>query len=93
MALRGKRKRVGSVREVAELGGIDVSIVDLSVIDSGDNTRHMKIGTSSELIAFVQRIRRSGLTIFDDGQKTGLLDSGAAVLQGATGLILQPLAN
>ena len=92
-ALRGDRRRVGSVRSAAELGGIDVSVVDLSAIDSGDGTRHMKIGTSPELIAFVQRIRRSGVAIFDDGQKTGLLDAGAVVLQGATGVILQPLAN
>lgn len=88
--IRGEKRRVGSVRSAAELGGLDVSVLDLSAIGSDDAARHLKVGSSPEVIALVQRIRNSGVSIFDDGQKTGLLDGGAAILQGTTGAILQP---
>jgi esterase/lipase superfamily enzyme len=88
--IRGEKRRVGSVRSAAELGGLDVSVVDLSAIGSDDAARHLKVGSSPEVIALVQQIRNSGVSIFDDGQKTGLLDGSAAILQGATGAILRP---
>ncbi len=78
------------LRSAAELGGLDVGVVDLGAIGSDDAARHLKVGSSPEVIALVQRIRNSGVSIFDDGQKTGLLDGSAAILQGATGAILRP---
>jgi esterase/lipase superfamily enzyme len=92
-AIRGESVRVGSVRTTGELGNIDVSIIDLSDIESEGDGGHMKVGSSPELIAFIQRIRESGITIFDDGQKVGLLDQGAVLLQGTTGVILKPLGK
>jgi esterase/lipase superfamily enzyme len=91
--VRGERKRVGQVRTKEELGGIDVAIIDLSGIKSSGGADHLKIGTSPELIAFIQRIRKSGVAIFDDGQKVGILDQGAALIQNATGVILSPLGQ
>lgn len=91
--VRSESKRLGAVRSTAELGGLDVRIVDLSALDSDDATGHLKVGSSPEIIAFIQRIRDSGVAIFDDGQKSGILDHGAVFVQGATGLILNPLAN
>jgi esterase/lipase superfamily enzyme len=91
--LRGERDRLGSIRSTAELGGLDVSVVDVSAIDSDDATGHLKVGTSPELIAFIQRIRRSGVAIFEDDQKVGLLDQGAVLVQGATGIVLRPIAR
>lgn len=54
---------------------------------------HMKVGTSPDVIAFVQRIRDSGAAIFDDGQKVGLLEQGGALIQGATGVLINPITN
>lgn len=93
--IRGERKgsRVGQVRSTEELGGLDVGIVDLSEIESSGGADHLKVGTSPALIAFVQRIRAAGIAIFDDGQKVGLLDKGAVLIQGASGVIINPQAQ
>jgi esterase/lipase superfamily enzyme len=92
-AIRGDSARVGSVRTVKDLGNVEVTIVDLSEIESEGDGGHMKVATSPELIAFIQRIRASGIAIFDDKQKVGLLDHGAVLLQGTTGVILKPLGQ
>lgn len=89
--LRGEQDRVGSVRDARELGGLDVSIIDLSAIKPDDFLGHMKVASSPELINYIQQLRASGTSIFDDEQKTGLFGQGARVLQGATGIILRPL--
>lgn len=89
--IRGESHRVGNVRSTTELGGLDVGILDLSDVESGDATGHLKVGTSPELIALIQRIRQSGVAIFDDGQKIGLLDAGAIIVEDAAGLVLKPI--
>lgn len=91
--IRGEGNRVGSVRTKAELGNLDVTIIDLSEIESDDMAGHLKVGSSPELIAFVQQIRRKGVAIFDDDQKVGILDQGGVLIQGATGLAVHPLVN
>lgn len=91
--IRGESERVGSVRSKADLGGLDVVVVDLSQIDSDDMAGHLKVGTSPEVIAFVQRLRESGTAIFDDDQKVGILEQGGALMQSATGVILSPITN
>lgn len=91
--IRGQRKRVGQVRSTDELGGLDVAVIDLSEIKSTGKADHMKVGTSPELIAFIQSIQASGVAIFDDGQKAGLFDHGAVLFQGATGVVINSLAQ
>ncbi|MBN2629913.1 MAG: alpha/beta hydrolase [Rhodobacteraceae bacterium] len=91
--IRGESQRVGSVRSNAELGGLDVAVVDLSQIKSDDMAGHLKVGTSPELIAFVRQVRDSGIGIFDDQQKVGLLEQGGVLVQSATGVIVSPITN
>jgi esterase/lipase superfamily enzyme len=91
--IRGESDRVGSVRSKADLGGLDVAVIDLSQIDSDDMAGHLKVGTSPEVIAFVQQLRKSGTAIFDDDQKVGILEQGGALMQSATGVILSPITN
>lgn len=88
--LRGESRRVGSVSTREELGGLDVGIIDLSAVNPGEITGHLKVGSSPELIALIRRMRQSQATIF--GREGGLLDAGATVLQGAAGLVLAPLS-
>ncbi len=86
--LRGESKRVGTVSTREELGNLDVSIIDLSDIDSKGDGGHLKVGSSPELIEFIRRIRDSGVSIFEDNQKVGLFDRGAVLLQTATGIVV-----
>jgi len=80
-------------RATAELGGLDVAIIDLSEIESEDMAGHLKLGSSPELIAFARNIRQKGAAIFDDDQKVGILEEGGVLIQGATGVVLNPLVN
>jgi esterase/lipase superfamily enzyme len=91
--IRGESLRVGSVRSNAELGGLDVAVIDLSQIKSDDMAGHLKVGTSPELIAFVRQLRESGIGIFDDEQKVGILEQGGVLIQSATGVIVGPITN
>lgn len=88
--LRGESRRVGNVYNREELGGLDVSIIDLSAVNPGEITGHLKVGSSPELISLVRAMRRRQGTIF--GQESGVLTTGATVLQGAAGLVLAPLS-
>ena len=88
--LRGESRRVGNVYTREELGGLDVGIIDLSAVNPGEITGHLKVGSSPELIALVRRMRQRQATLF--GGEAGLLDAGATVLQGAAGLVLAPLS-
>ncbi|MCZ0964374.1 alpha/beta hydrolase [Paracoccus benzoatiresistens] len=88
--LRGATRRVGSTYTREELGGLDVGIIDLSAVNPGEITGHLKVGSSPELIALVRRMRQRQATLF--GREAGLLDAGATVLQGAAGLVLAPLS-
>jgi hypothetical protein len=45
------------------------------------------------LIAFVRRMRNSGIGIFDDDRKVGILEQGGVLIQGATSVIVNPIAN
>ncbi|SNX69021.1 esterase/lipase superfamily enzyme [Cereibacter ovatus] len=87
--LRGKARRVGNVQTREELGGLDVGIIDLSAVDPGEITGHLKVGSSPDLIALVRRIRQGHHSLF--GRNAVLFDEGATVLQGTAGLVLAPL--
>jgi esterase/lipase superfamily enzyme len=89
--LRGQQDRLGSIRSEAELGGIDVGVLDLSSIESGDSLGHFKAGTS-EVIAFVRSLHESGQEVFQ-GRQPGLLESGATMIQQGADVLVEPLAT
>ncbi len=91
--IRGESDRVGSVRSKADLGGLDVTIIDLSEIETDAADSHLKVGSSPELIAFVQRLRASGTAIFEDDQRVGLVQHGGVLIQSAVGVVVNPLLN
>lgn len=89
--IRGNQRRVGNIKSASDLGTLNVSIIDVSDVKAGDVTGHFKVGSSPELIKFIQRIRRSGVSIFDDGQKIGLFDMGAILVQDGNGILMKPM--
>jgi esterase/lipase superfamily enzyme len=91
--LRSGQYRLGSIRSQAELGGLDVAVIDLSSVRSGDPMRHFKAGTSPELIEFVRGIDAAGLEVFEAGHGRGVIGGSVAILQIGTGVVLEPLAG
>ena len=83
--LRGEQARLGSIRSQADLGGLDVAIMNLSSIRSEDMTGHFKAGALPELIRFVRKLDATGLDIFESGKGPGVIGGSVVILQTSTG--------
>ena len=91
--LRSEGERLGSIHSAAELGGLDVGVVDLSAVKSVDPLGHFKSGTSPEIIEFVRRLRASGGEVFAQDGQSGLIDTSVSVVQEGTDILVAPLAS
>lgn len=91
--IRGDEKRLGAVRSNAELGGLDVAIVDLSAIESSDSMGHLKSATTPAVIEFINGLRASGVNIFSQGTQPGLIESSVALVQSGTNIIVAPVVS
>lgn len=57
--IRGEHDRLGSVRDEAELGGLPVTIYDISEVEAGDPLDHFAAATSPALLALFRNLRHS----------------------------------
>ena len=86
--LRGQGDRVGDIKNLSELGGLNVTVFDLSSVKSGDPLKHFKIGSSPEILAFLKRLNQSGHGVLSSGATGRVVQVDAATLQAATGVTL-----
>lgn len=91
--LRGQKARLGSINSVNDLGGLDVTVVDLSAIESEDMTGHLKSGTSPEVIAMVQALREQGLGVLSSNEQPGLIGASVGLFRVGTDQLIAPLAS
>ena len=89
--LRGEHERLGSIKSADELGGLPVTVVDLSAVKSTDTLGHFKAGTSPNVIAFVNALHKSGVGVFNEGKRRGLIEGSVAIVQQGTDILLAPL--
>ena len=87
--LRGEQDRLGSIQSAEELGGLDVGVIDLTNVKSGDRLGHFKVGTSPEVIEFVRGLHESGQEVFS-GKQAGLIGSSAALAQQGGSVTVAP---
>jgi esterase/lipase superfamily enzyme len=85
--------RLGDIRSVDELGGLDVTVIDISAVRSEDLLGHFKEATSPALISFVQGLHGTGLEALVEDQQMGLGERGAALIQKGAAIISAPLAG
>jgi esterase/lipase superfamily enzyme len=90
--LRGEKDRLGSVRDTAELGGLDVAVIDLTEVRSTDLLGHLKEGTSPALISFIDSLTGDGVDAFDGTVPSALLQGGVSLIQQGANIITAPLA-
>jgi esterase/lipase superfamily enzyme len=90
--LRGEGERLGSINSVDDLGGLDVTVLDLSNVESTDNFGHFKEATSPAVIAWVKALQATGIGVYDEGKRPGLLEGSAALIQQGTDIVVAPLA-
>ena len=89
--LRGERSRLGSINSADELGGLPVTVIDLSAVESPDALGHFKAGTSPSVVAVVSALHKSGGGVFNQGKQRGLIEGSVAVVQQGTDILLAPL--
>lgn len=91
--LRGEKDRVGSIRSPAELGGLDVTVIDLTNVASVDAMGHLKEAESPAVIEFAQKLRTKGVVPFDTGGDGAFLRGGISLVQQGAAVVLQPLVQ
>lgn len=57
--VRGEHDRLGSIRDEAELGGLPVTIYDITEVEAGDPLDHFAAATSPALLALFRNLRHS----------------------------------
>ena len=68
-----------------------MTVVDLSAVKSTDTLGHFKAGTSPNVIAFVNALHKSGVGVFNEGKRRGLIEGSVAIVQQGTDILLAPL--
>jgi esterase/lipase superfamily enzyme len=91
-ALRGTGDRLGSVQSAAELGGLDVTVIDLTEVRSTDWLGHLKEAESPALIAFLDGLAQRGVDTFGGALAGPMAEGGLSLIQQGTQIVVAPLA-
>ena len=89
--LNGHEDRLGTIRAIDEVAGLDVTVIDLT--GAGDAASgHLAAATSPTMISFLRRTEamRRGIADSTSGQ-TGLLPGTVLLAQDATAVMLAPV--
>lgn len=88
--LTGQTDRLGNVTDVAELGNLDVLLLDTTAFSTGAG--HFNVGNSPALISVLSRIGDVDTVLASDqAERTGLLPGAVLTVQGATQIVLSPV--
>jgi esterase/lipase superfamily enzyme len=90
--IRGERDRLGSIRSADELGGLDVTLVDISTVDAGGGLGHFAVARSPELIELLRGFREQGLDLIGTERRPGVIEGSAALIQQGTDIFLRPFS-
>jgi len=89
--LTGEADRLGNLTDVAELGDLDVTLLDTTAFSTGAG--HFNVGNSPALLALLGRIGDvDSVLAADQSARTGLLPGAVLTVQGATQIVLYPVA-
>ena len=58
--VRGQRDRLGSIADVAEVGDLDITVIDVSGVDSADPLGHETVATSPVMISLIRGLSAYG---------------------------------
>ncbi len=89
--LTGEADRLGNLTDVAALGDLDVTLLDTTAFSTGSG--HFNVGNSPALLALLGRIGDvDAVLAADQSARTGLLPGAVLTVQGATRIVLYPVA-
>jgi len=88
--ITGQADRLGNVRDIAELGNLDVVLLDTTAFSTGAG--HFNVANSPALISILSRIGDVDTVLAaDQASRTGLLSGAVLTVQGATQIVLSPV--
>lgn len=89
--LTGEADRLGNLTDVAALGDLDVTLLDTTAFSTG--VGHFNVGNSPALLALLGRIGDvDAVLAAEQSARTGLLPGAVLTVQGATQIVLYPVA-
>ena len=87
----GETNRLGNLRDVKELAGLDVTLLEVGAFSTGAG--HFTAGNSPALIRLLNRVGEIESAFdYDRVSRVGLLPGAVLTVQGATRIILSPVA-
>lgn len=94
-ALRGTGARLGSLTDESQLGGLPVTVIDLSDVSGNeDSLNHFKVATSPMMISVMRGMSTYGTRVFADAARDpGLIGGGLGLVQEVTSIALAPAAE
>lgn len=88
--ITGQSDRLGNLRDVSELGGLHVLLLDTTAYSTGAG--HFNVGNSPALISILGRIGDVDTVLAaEQTARTGLLPGAVLTVQGATQIVLAPV--
>lgn len=89
--LTGEGQRLGNVKDLSEIGNLDVTLIDTSAYSVG--TGHFNVGNSPTLIALLGRVGQIDRALTLDSRRSGLLPGVVLTIRNATEIILTPVTT
>ncbi len=93
--LRGDSERLGSIRDLARLDGLPVTLIDTTGVNDGEDALgHFAVATSPAMISLIRGMDRVGAEIFVDAANSpNPVEQTINVFQGVGDAVLSPLAQ
>jgi esterase/lipase superfamily enzyme len=90
--LTGEGDRLGNVKDAAQVGNLQVTLIDTSAFDVGSG--HFNVGNSPALIALLGRLSEVDSALAGDERRpSGLLPGVVLTIRNATEIILSPVTQ
>jgi len=90
--IAGEEQRLGNIKDVSLLAGLDVQLIDTSKVSTTDS--HFAVATSPALLKLMSQAGALEEAFTADAQKrVGLIQGAVLSVQGATSVILEPLTE
>jgi esterase/lipase superfamily enzyme len=88
--LTGEGDRLGNVKDPAQVGNLQVTLIDTSAFDVGSG--HFNVGSSPALIALLGRLSEVDSALAGDERRpSGLLPGVVLTIRNATEIVLSPV--
>jgi esterase/lipase superfamily enzyme len=91
--IRGGHTRVGSAATAGTLGDLDVTVIDVTGVESGGGLGHFTVANSPELIGLLQGFREAGVDVLSTERQSGVIGTSISLIQQGADFVVSPLAG